>query len=218
MLSHSEPGIALVVLPTGCGKTGVAVLAAYALSAKRVLVVTPSVKISEQIYEAFCGSARKPMFLLERGIIKPEQVENCKPTAAVLIKNAREIKDRLLDSLMIINAHKVTDSKTASVSIDDMPIHYDLVIVDEAHHYPAPTWKNLIDHFPKSKRLFLTATPHHRGKPILPDLNDHIFYSLSRKQAEVRGIIHPIEFFGGPFHPDIKDIPQLVGTKVTTLS
>ena len=92
MLSRSEPDIALVVLPTGYGKTGVAVLAAYALSAKRVLVVTPSVKISEQIYEAFCGSASKPMFLLERGIIKPEQVENCKPTA-VLIKNAREISD-----------------------------------------------------------------------------------------------------------------------------
>ena len=43
----SQPNIALVVLPTGCGKTGVAVLAPYALNATRVLVVTPSVKISK---------------------------------------------------------------------------------------------------------------------------------------------------------------------------
>ena len=57
------PNIALVVLPTGCGKTGVAVLAAYALNASRVLVITPSVKISKQIHEAFCGSQTRRCFL-----------------------------------------------------------------------------------------------------------------------------------------------------------
>ena len=33
--------VALVVLPTGCGKTGVAVLASYVLNASRVLIITP---------------------------------------------------------------------------------------------------------------------------------------------------------------------------------
>ena len=44
-LDDPHQPIALVVLPTGCGKTGVAVLAAYALNVTRVLVITPSVKI-----------------------------------------------------------------------------------------------------------------------------------------------------------------------------
>ena len=35
--------VSLVVLPTGSGKTGVGVMAAYVCKAKRVLVVTPSV-------------------------------------------------------------------------------------------------------------------------------------------------------------------------------
>ena len=45
--------VALVVLPTGCGKTGVAVLASYVLNASRVLVITPSLIISKQVNEAY---------------------------------------------------------------------------------------------------------------------------------------------------------------------
>jgi superfamily II DNA or RNA helicase len=38
----AKPDIGIVVLPTGAGKTGVAVLCAYACNASRVLVITPS--------------------------------------------------------------------------------------------------------------------------------------------------------------------------------
>ena len=57
--------IALVVLPTGCGKTGVAVLASYALNASRVLVITPSIIISKQIHKAYGN------FLINHGAIPP---------------------------------------------------------------------------------------------------------------------------------------------------
>ena len=40
--------VSLVVLPTGSGKTGVGVLAAYVCKARRVLIVTPSEAISKQ--------------------------------------------------------------------------------------------------------------------------------------------------------------------------
>ena len=70
---NSGNGISLVVLPTGCGKTGVAVLAAYAIGAKRVLVVTPSVTITEQIGDAFCHQERsffsKEVFYLGKKLI-----------------------------------------------------------------------------------------------------------------------------------------------------
>ena len=59
--------IALVVLPTGCGKTGVAVLASYILSPKCVLVITPSVIVSEQIDDAY------KHFLVKCGIITEDQ-------------------------------------------------------------------------------------------------------------------------------------------------
>jgi len=51
---------------TGCGKTGVAVLASYALSATRVLVIMPSIIISRQICQAY------HQYLLKLEIISPE--------------------------------------------------------------------------------------------------------------------------------------------------
>jgi Type III restriction enzyme, res subunit len=66
---------------------------------------------------------------------------------------------------LISNAHKI--SVNASTKIEELPQDYDLVIVDEAHHYPAITWTTIIDHFPHSKKLFLTATAERDGS-VLP--------------------------------------------------
>ena len=84
---------ALVVLPTGCGKTGVAVLAAFVLNASRVLVITPSVKISQQIHEAFCGSIQRDCFLVERGIVPKERDNDIRATG-ICITKAKEIHTR----------------------------------------------------------------------------------------------------------------------------
>jgi len=64
----SKPNIALCVVPTGAGKTGIGVLSAYACNATRVLVITPSQKISEQFSSNFCNG--KNNFLLNRQIIQ----------------------------------------------------------------------------------------------------------------------------------------------------
>ena len=188
---NSKPNIALVVLPTGCGKTGVAVLAPYLLNPSRVLVITPSSKISQQIYEEFCG---EDMFLFKRKVIKHKDIVKFRPlSSGNYIKKSRDIERNLQSSysLMVVNAHKIGGN--SRVKIEDIPNDcFDLVIVDEAHHYPAPTWKDLVDHFPNSRRLFLTATPYYKKEHILPD-NPPCF-SLSRKDAEARGIIRPVDF------------------------
>ena len=187
------PNIALVVLPTGCGKTGVAVLAAYALNASRVLVITPSVKISKQLHEAFCGSQTRRCFLEERGICKSENVIHVVPRGEC-ITNAAQILQHYVDPFMVVNAHKIGGQ--SSVKIEDIPSNgYDLVIVDEAHHYPAPTWKTLVDHFYQSRRLFITATPEYKGEPILPYPP---CFALPREVAVQDGIIRNIEFYEVP--------------------
>ena len=177
--------IALVVLPTGCGKTGVAVLASYALNASRVLVITPSIIISRQIDKAYGD------FLIDHGVISdtPEDAQDSIPTKS-LIKKSTEIQEGTRSMVMVVNAHKIGGQ--SSVRIEDIPREgYDLVIVDEAHHYPAPTWYLLVDHFHNSRRLFLTATPEHKGKPILaiPPC-----YELKRSVAVARGIIRDVMF------------------------
>ncbi len=197
--------VALVVLPTGCGKTGVAVLAAYALDANRVLVITPSVTISEQIHEAFCGSQTndksKPCFLVEREIVKREK-EHLFCPAGVWIKKASDIPYHRHDQFMVVNAHKI--GGRSSVKIEHIPNdRYDLVIVDEAHHYPAPTWKLLVDHFANSRRLFLTATPLPPGGEFPYHA---LCFQLTKRQAIERGIIRDIIFCEVPGHPYMEDM------------
>ena len=200
-----RPNIALVVLPTGCGKTGVAVLAPYVLNSRRVLVLTPSKAISEQIHQAFRGCNEESMFLVQRGIIRRDQAQHMRPTAT-LIDNPNQIRGALHHDLLVITAHQVGGN--ASVSINNIrDDNFDLVIVDEAHHYPAETWRTIVDHFPNSRRLFLTATPYHRDEYILERVerdraglegNEHIridaCYTLNLRDAIDQGIIRDNEF------------------------
>ena len=185
----SDRGI--VVLPTGCGKTGVAVLSAYVLAGiyrsyntrtYRVLVITPSKAITEQIEEALRG---QNCFLIKRGCISCDDHLDFIPTCG-RIATRSDVKNNLQNHLMILNAHKLANIEEQKIPADI----FDLVIIDEAHHYPAQTWKIPVDYFTNCKKLFLTATPFHKGKKIdLP-----IFYELTKEVAIARGIIRAIKF------------------------
>jgi superfamily II DNA or RNA helicase len=51
----------------------------------------------------------------------------------------------LQQPLMVIDARKF--GPTSSVPINEIPNDScDLVILDEAHHYPAPTWLAIVNH------------------------------------------------------------------------
>ena len=191
--------VALVVLPTGCGKTGVAVLASYVLNASRVLVITPSLIISKQVDEAF------EKFLIKRGIIREQDRYLYVPQKMLITKSEQlvtsepgQLRQTLRiqvhqADLLITNAHKI--SEQSAVKVTDIPDDcFDLVIVDEAHHYPAKTWKRLVDHFPKSKKIFLTATPEHKGQPILTD-PPYVCYRLSQEDAVRDGIVRKVCFY-----------------------
>ena len=202
-----QPNIALVVLPTGCGKTGVAVLAPYVLDSRRVLVLTPTNAISEQIFDAFDGgSDDENMFLVQRGIVKKEDADDVRPIASLIIKTD-QIRRSLHNDVLIITAHQV--SGRSRVKIQDIPPEgYDLVIVDEAHHYPADTWQIIVNHFPNSKRLFLTATPCHSKQGYILEevkrslagfkedayIRIDVCYELRVEEAIARGIIRNRKF------------------------
>lgn len=197
--------VSLVVLPTGTGKTGVGVLAAYACSAERVLVVTPSMAISKQQLTQFMpvndtnfNPLQNKPFLLERGVFTADrsQYDHWVPISKCVLK-ASELQSILEErcELVISNAHKFGDGSGRGVDIKEFPRnHFSLVIVDEAHHFPAKTWKNIVDHFQEGELiLFLTATPFNKGDPILPSKKP--CYELLHEDAVSQGIIRETCFF-----------------------
>ena len=104
-----KPNIALVVLPT---KTGVAVLVSCVLNATKVLVITPSVTMSKQIYDVFCDKVN--MFLLKRQIITAEEIPLLLPLG-VCIANSTEVLDNLHFPLMIVNARKIGGQSNVAI-------------------------------------------------------------------------------------------------------
>lgn len=182
---HTQSNTALVVLPTGAGKTGIAVLAPYYLNCTNVLVITPSIVITKQIYAAFCDRQRN--FLLQRGIIQEHQVRFILPAGVTIESAADYFNDSLNRHLVIANAHKFGTNSCITIS-EIQSDSYDLVIVDEAHHYPAETWKTIVDHFVNSRKLFLTATPYYKGELILGAGHEPCF-QLNRQTAVERNII-----------------------------
>eukprot|EP00043_Microstomoeca_roanoka_P021994 m.255886 g.255886 ORF g.255886 m.255886 type:complete len:416 (+) comp20461_c0_seq1:112-1359(+) len=196
-MQREHQNIALVVLPTGCGKTGVAVLAPYCLNASRVLVIAPSVVVAEQLEREFKS------FLVNRGFVSQRNFNAGVRPSVVRVEQAQQFPDVYDHSnthVVITNVQKVGSARPR-VTLDDLPDGdaFDLVIVDEAHHYPARTWRRLIDHFPNSRRLFLTATDTYNDQYILGDAIGQVppiprCYYLPRERAIDQGIIRATRF------------------------
>eukprot|EP01080_Neovahlkampfia_damariscottae_P006107 gene6107-10114_t len=72
------------------------------------------------------------------------------------------------------------------------PSEFEIILVDETHHFPAETWEKIIEHFHQSSKIiFFTATPYRndrkrviKGKPT---------FVLSREVALKKKIIRDID-------------------------
>lgn len=155
--SHS-PG--LISMPTGSGKTALMMALAFELKARRVLVVTPSKVIRDQIAREFAT-----MDILEKiGAIpatfgeRPDVKANKKVCSSI---------DKWSDLLSAYDVVVATPKTISPIEKDVVPPpedSFDVVFFDEAHHAPANTWNALIDAFANAKVLLLTATPFRRDK------------------------------------------------------
>lgn len=171
---------ALISVPTGSGKSAIATAAPYLVNASRVLVVVPSKDVRRQLTSEF-----------ETERVLHQIGARTDPRLPVV----REVTG-LVSSWHEFDEADVVVGIPASIS----PTHYvdhppptnlfDLVIVDEAHHAPAPTWRAIIDHFTDARALLLTATPTRRDGQRVPG---QIVYHYPLRQALDDQIYKPVE-------------------------
>lgn len=149
---------AIVTMPTGSGKTAVLMALPYLLEAQRVLVVTPSRLVREQIADDFAQ-----LGVLRRLGMLNESV----PTPDVRSVSSRIVAADEWEALR--GAHLVVGTPSSlSPTISAIPAPpedlFDLVLVDEAHHTPAASWRGLLDAFPAARQALFTATPFRRDR------------------------------------------------------
>lgn len=176
---------ALVVMPTGSGKTAVMLVASILLRPARVLIIAPSRLLREQLAEKFRD-------------LDPLRALGVVDTASALPRlkevDARVNADDAWNELAAYDV-VVATPHTISPGLADIPQPspdlFDLVIIDEAHHAPAPTYDAIASAFPKARKLFFTATPFRRDeRPIDADL----VFTYDLVQARRDGVFGMIQF------------------------
>ena len=74
--------------------------------------------------------------------------------------------------------------------------HYDFIIIDEAHHSTADSYRQLFTMFKPQILLGLTATPERAdGKSLLPDFNNRIAAEMRLPEAINRLLLSPFQYF-----------------------
>jgi len=75
--------------------------------------------------------------------------------------------------------------------------HFDFVVIDEAHHGTAGSYRPLFDHLQPQIMLGLTATPERMdGSSILPDFNHRFAAEIRLPEALEEKLLCPFHYFG----------------------
>ena len=181
--SRQDP--AIVTMPTGSGKTAVLIGSAYLLRAKRVLVITPSRLVREQIAEQF-----ETLIVLKKIAALNQDMKAPKVFSTRERLGSDEDWELMREFDVVVGT-----LPSISPSFDTIPVPpddlFDVVLVDEAHHSPAKTWKSIIDAFPDARKVLFTATPFRRDNK---EIKGRLVYSYSLSKAYNDGIFGEIAY------------------------
>src|SRR5262249_17734292 len=124
----------IVVAPTGSGKTVIA-CAIIATTPRRALVISHRREIVKQTSDKLAAAG------VAHGVIQAGDEKKLRPLAAAQVASIQTLHARAIRS-----------------STMPMPLA-DLVIIDEAHHACAATYRKILEAYPDAIVLGLTATP-----------------------------------------------------------
>ncbi len=142
-----------VVLPVGCGKSGLITITPFALKAKRALVIAPGLRIKEQLADDFDPS-NDDMFYLKCGVISGTDF----PEPVVIEGKNTNQSDLEAADVVVTNIQQLQGEENRWLDVLSSDF-FDLILVDEAHHNVADSWNRLRDKFPQAKIVNYSATP-----------------------------------------------------------
>lgn len=173
---------AIIQIPVGCGKSGIAAIAPFGISQGRVLVVAPNLIIKDGLFESLDITNRQKCFWRKRNILKDADMV-AGPLACTLDTGNISICEK--SHIVVSNVHQLANNPEKWLK--KFPTDFfDLIIVDEAHHSAADSWKNLIEHFSNAKIINMTATPFRSDKQ---EIEGELVYRYPFKKATFNGYI-----------------------------
>ena len=151
---HNADDKAIVVMPTGTGKTETMLATLISNCCKKLLVSVPSYSLRTQIAQKFITLG----LLKEHGIAD----ESCLNPIVGIVNSGFDTAQDLQNFVNKCNVVVSTMTLLTDFSAQQKEIlnnSFSHFFVDEAHHSEAKTWKELINRFDKEKVFLFTATP-----------------------------------------------------------
>jgi len=164
----------VVVMPTGSGKTFLSVIWFQNILLNnpkaRLLFICHTVDILEQANEKEFQIHLKEHDISYGYYTRTEKSENSKVTFATV-------------QTLWKNLDKLDKDQ------------FDYIIVDEAHHYQAKSFKKVVCHFRPKFLLGLTATPNRTDNKDIFEVCGDLIYSSTTKFAIEKGILCPFHYY-----------------------
>ncbi|WP_190278777.1 DEAD/DEAH box helicase [Cellulomonas sp. B6] len=154
---------AIVVMPTGTGKTETMVAWMVATQPEAVLVIVPSDVLREQI----AGTFETLGILQEVGAVAPGALRPRVVRLGHRIADEDEALELVASANVIVATPKVLSHCEPEVR-QALFAACSHLVVDEAHHAPARTWSEIIDAFAGRPVLLFTATPFRTDRRVIP--------------------------------------------------
>lgn len=179
---NSGKNKAILQIPVGCGKSGLAAILPFGVAKGRVLIIAPNLQIKEGLYEAMDITNRPKCFWRKAGVLKDAQMVTGPLVSTLDTGNITVAKK---SHIVITNIHQLATN--VEKWLHQFPNDFfDMIIVDEAHHSAADSWKKVLERFPNAKIIHMTATPFRSDKQ---DIDGELVYRYSFRSATLKGYI-----------------------------
>lgn len=178
----------LLVMATGTGKT--IVFSQIATRFKRVLVLAHRDELIQQAVDKYgIAIIPSPTSCREIGIEKATQ--HASRDCGLVVASVQTLRGKRLKSWH--------------------PNHFDLIIIDEAHHASAISYRRIRDHFKSTKVLGVTATPNRGDKQDIMQHFDSVAYEYSLAQAQKDDYLCNIRFERLHIEVDLNRVRKTAG-------
>lgn len=123
-----------------------------------------------------------------------------------------------LDHGVIAAGHPVTDARVQVASVQTIVRRLpriawtpSLVIIDEAHHAAAGSWRQILEHWPDAYRLGVTATPCRLDGRGLSEAFDQLVTGPSVADLVFWGFLSPARIYAPPVVADLSGVRRRAG-------
>jgi superfamily II DNA or RNA helicase len=143
-----------IVLPVGCGKSGLIAISPYALQGQRALVIAPGTRIRTQLGNDLRANSDTNFY--DRCHVVGGEDEY--PETAVVEGGRVNVDDILHADIAVANIQQIAGEENRW--LDALPQNFfDIILVDEAHHNTAASWQQVKKRFPQARIINFSATP-----------------------------------------------------------